>query len=375
MNPPKVTPNKFIESDQASITVLRVGSKAKENNSVLLNDAFDFIKLNYNCPDSEKVGKGPGSCSNGSNTNPLELLDSDKNYFTLAEKDAINGYTQLGYHYINDFLRGKSHDDMPVRAIKIQENLDKAFQKAFLPKEMTVYSGLGRSGTDAIKNMKNDLFSYTGYISTSKSLDTSALFASTTEPRILEIRLPKNAPAIDLNDQKISANPEEDEVLINTGTIFKRIGIRTEEHKVSSYKNPQKFIIETWQALPRKEIKKIWENDFSGNAIKQYSSYLSEVTEFMKLNYNCLDSEKVGSGKGSCGGGKVENDEPKFDVPTLPNGEIDAIYMVPFAEPRSYKEKENEILLDRGMSYEVIGTYKKDKYNIIKVRATSNKKY
>lgn len=262
---------------------------------VLLTDAASFLKLNRQGKCPRGTVDDSFKCSNGSNTNPLELLDSDKNYFTLAEKDAINGYTQLGYHYINDFLRGKSNDDMPVRAIKIQENLDKAFQKAFLPKEMTVYSGLGRSGTDAIKNMKNDLFSYTGYISTSKSLDTSALFASTTEPRILEIRLPKNASAIDLNDQKISANPEEDEVLINTGTIFKRIGIRTEEHKVSSYKNPQKFIIETWQALPRKEIKKIWENDFSGNAIKQYSSYLSEVTDFIKLNYNCPDSEKAGT--------------------------------------------------------------------------------
>ena len=65
MNQSKLASNKFIESDQASIIVLRVGPKVKENNSILLNDAFNFIKFNYNCPDAEKVGSGKGSCSNG----------------------------------------------------------------------------------------------------------------------------------------------------------------------------------------------------------------------------------------------------------------------------------------------------------------------
>jgi len=36
--------------------------------------------------------------------------------------------------------------------------------------------------------------------------------------------------------------------------------------------------------------------------IKQNSKYLDDVADFMKLNYNCPDSEKVGSGPGSCGG-------------------------------------------------------------------------
>ena len=35
---------------------------------------------------------------------------------------------------------------------------------------------------------------------------------------------------------------------------------------------------------------------------KDIDEYLSEVADFMKLNYNCPDSEKTGSGKGSCGG-------------------------------------------------------------------------
>lgn len=35
---------------------------------------------------------------------------------------------------------------------------------------------------------------------------------------------------------------------------------------------------------------------------KHDSAYLEDVTNFIKLNYNCPDSEKIGSGPGSCGG-------------------------------------------------------------------------
>lgn len=50
-----------------------------------------------------------------------------------------------------------------------------------------------------------------------------------------------------------------------------------------------------------------------------------------------------------------------------PSG-IHAINMTPYAEPNSYKEKEQEVLLDRGISFEVVDSYKKDRFNIIKVK-------
>lgn len=46
---------------------------------------------------------------------------------------------------------------------------------------------------------------------------------------------------------------------------------------------------------------------------KQDSSYLEDVTNFIKLNYNCPDSEKVGSGPGSCGGNKPDNNKNNND--------------------------------------------------------------
>jgi hypothetical protein len=61
---------------------------------------------------------------------------------------------------------------------------------------------------------------------------------------------------------------------------------------------------------------------------------------------------------------KIEKTVLEIEVPSGTHG----IDMVPFAELGSYKEKENEILLDRGLSFEVIDKYKKDNTNIIKVK-------
>jgi hypothetical protein len=52
-----------------------------------LDEVSDFIKLNYNCPDSEKVGSGPGSCSNG--TSESNQLDSIKD-FKISDKPTKN---------------------------------------------------------------------------------------------------------------------------------------------------------------------------------------------------------------------------------------------------------------------------------------------
>ncbi len=48
------------------------------------------------------------------------------------------------------------------------------------------------------------------------------------------------------------------------------------------------------------------EDDINQENVQEDASYLNDVATFMKLNYNCPDSEKVGSGPGSCSGGKAE---------------------------------------------------------------------
>jgi hypothetical protein len=37
----------------------------KQGKMYLLNSKSTIIKLNYNCPDDEKTGSGPGSCGGG----------------------------------------------------------------------------------------------------------------------------------------------------------------------------------------------------------------------------------------------------------------------------------------------------------------------
>ncbi len=56
----------------------------QKQNTAYLSDAFETIKLNYNCPDSEKSGSGPGSCGGNTDSkidiNP-EIAPADYNSF------------------------------------------------------------------------------------------------------------------------------------------------------------------------------------------------------------------------------------------------------------------------------------------------------
>ena len=61
-------------------------------------------------------------------------------------------------------------------------------------------------------------------------------------------------------------------MLVNSGIIFKKLGSRKETLNLSSFAKPVTVTIDTWKALNKKEIGKIWGNDFSGNAIKQHST-------------------------------------------------------------------------------------------------------
>lgn len=61
-----------------------------------LLDAHDFIKLNYNCPDSEKSGEGPGSCG-GSN----EIHKDLPNGYKLTIKQSKFDKNQNTYEVTN----------------------------------------------------------------------------------------------------------------------------------------------------------------------------------------------------------------------------------------------------------------------------------
>jgi hypothetical protein len=64
---------------------------------VYLQDVSDFMKLNYNCPDSEKTGSGPGSCS-GSESSQSKIL-SLKNKIKELEKSVSEGKSTFDNSY------------------------------------------------------------------------------------------------------------------------------------------------------------------------------------------------------------------------------------------------------------------------------------
>lgn len=111
---------------------------------------------------------------------------------------------------------------------------------------------------------------------------------------------------------------------------------------------------------------------FMGLDIKRAELYQNtvpgEIISFKRFSSTSRDFEQANKfARGGWGSGISLVPKTVLEI-NAPSG-IHAIDMAPFAEPGSYKEKENEVLLDRGMSYEVIDTYKKDEYNIIKVKA------
>ncbi|HPY76167.1 MAG TPA: phage minor head protein, partial [Planctomycetota bacterium] len=66
-------------------------------------------------------------------------------------------------------------------------------------------------------------------------------------------------------------------------------------------------------------------SDEDYNEMKEDSAYLDDVVNTIKLNYNCPDSEKIGSGPGSCGGNKPnEKHEPEkpTNIATTKNKKI-----------------------------------------------------
>jgi len=57
-----------------------------------LDSETTTIKLNYNCPDSEKVGSGPGSCGGSSKQ---ESTNDNNNYFLDDDNNKISEVPQI----------------------------------------------------------------------------------------------------------------------------------------------------------------------------------------------------------------------------------------------------------------------------------------
>lgn len=207
-NIPENVPDRFIVS---SIII-----KNKENNSALLNEAFEFMKLNYNCPDSEKSGTGKGSCTDN----------------MLPEKpiDVIQKYTSDSriYKIINGSLEMEESQRSPT-VQKYITDLSNAINDNRINSKLTVYRGISKKQYEKMIN-NNELIpgsinTNNRFISTSIDMHVAKNFAepvSSSDKRIvMQIDLPEDSEAMLVKNK--SALVKENEVLINHGSKFQFI--------------------------------------------------------------------------------------------------------------------------------------------------------
>jgi len=231
------------------------------------------MKLNYNCPDSEKSGSGPGSCKNIANN--------------INNESAIQKYTADSrlYKIINGSLA------LGTSSPKIQKYITEISNKINdnkINKDLTVFRGISKKQYNSMINnnelvpgkiTKNNRF-------TSTTLDEHVAknfaepISSSDKRIIMKIDLPKNSNAMTLQDSKLA---KENEVLIDHGSNFQFVDKEEDGKSIILH---MKYI-------------------------KNNSAYLGDVAEFFKTNSNCKAEEKVGTGPGSCSGGLKSIDDNK----------------------------------------------------------------
>lgn len=375
-------------------------NEMKENSSYLA-DAFETIKLNYNCPDDEKIGSGPGSCSGG-NTSNLDKVSTLKNKIRELEKSvsegkstfdeayeqyksiqkeldlelekeklrnpdnakitndivtdpepitpykALSDYQNYAYTAINDYLRKTNYvKQNPQQTKNIQnmiKTIDSEMENNPLKSDKLVFradnAGISSDAFEktGLTNIFKDTFgkeslTLEDFIKNHKLIDkireklvgyeyTEKAYLSTGSDKentmnrflapsrniskygvtgLINLIVPKGTPAIRIADY--------------TG-LEDELGGKIDEYLIG---RDQTIVIDQVYIRPADDNRLYLEYNahIKTNEQKQNSEYLEDVTNFIKLNYNCPDSEKIGSGPGSCGGNKPnekhEPEKPIFD--------------------------------------------------------------
>jgi len=305
---------------------------------------FPKILLNYNCKDEEKSGSGKGSC--GGN---IDKKSADSIKWTETES-----FSKL----FEDWKTGRftpSDEDLELKEIIKEQGFDKK-PKSIPESELNqiiasggpeLYRGFSSEQTsDQFKNgeyyIGKGLYGNGTYAAGNP--DSAKLYGT----NILHMTLDKSARIIteerlhqeqqefiDIMESQKKYTPESEESDNKIGLL---IHLAMDNGRFAALKgydaiklgHGNTIILNRGKILISDQEQKSVSYSKSNlaksrNKIKSNESYLSEVYEFMKQNYNCPDSEKTGSGPGSCSGtsDKVESNESPLK--SLPKVDIDAI--------------------------------------------------
>lgn len=411
-------------------------NEMKENSSYLA-DAFETMKLNYNCPDDEKIGSGPGSCSGG-NTSNLDKVSTLKNKIRELEKSvsegkstfdeayeqyksiqkeldlelekeklrnpdnakitndivtdpepitpykALSDYQNYAYTAINDYLRKTNYvKQNPQQTKNIQnmiKTIDSEMENNTLKSDKLVFradnAGISSDAFEktGLTNIFKDTFgkeslTLEDFIKNHKLIDkireklvgyeyTEKAYLSTGSDKentmnrflapsrdiskygvtgLINLIVPKGTPAIRIADY--------------TG-LEDELGGKIDEYLIG---RDQTIVIDQVYIRPADDDRLYLEYNahIKTNEQKQNSEYLEDVTNFIKLNYNCPDSEKQGTGPGSCGGSKPNSDPESFSDN---NNHIESYSRV--LQSKVPKKFSNQVYLVR------MGSEKEDRHNI-----------
>ncbi|MDD3040769.1 ADP-ribosyltransferase [Bacteroides sp.] len=265
------------------ILTVRVLHDKKKQDASYLSDVANQMKLNYKCPEgSHDEGFGCGGEEKKSfqkNTieplysdyeppeestedinNAEELFDSASEY----ERDAIDGWSRGDYSEINEAIFNKYLTNDIKHKI---ENIDSVLSRSTISQDTVLYSGISKHSFDNILSMiKNDnKLIYPGYMSTSDDRNEANSFSESKDGKDLLIRI-ECVPGIEALKltNTWSRFSDEKEYLVGRNQTFLFKGII--ENEDARYINLQFQL---------------------NNKSKQNASYLSEVTNFIKLNYKC----------------------------------------------------------------------------------------
>jgi hypothetical protein len=271
-----------------------------KEDSAYLDDVVNTIKLNYNCPDSEKIGSGPGSCG-GNKPNEKHEPEKPTNIATTKNKKIASFISNA----LQEDPRRMFHGYIPKKGKLLTTN-DTGFWldsegKSYVHKKLVdipedkrndlinVHSHAGQDTEQRIVN-KKDVADFKGIESFSGG-DFQMLQFNIKNGygrKIAVIVAPDEYDYFEVPEKKLGEFIK-----------IKDIANKFEAHS-SSLEESRKFLMEISNKngfIYRPAIK--FEQ-------KQDSAYLADAFETIKLNYNCPDSEKIGSGPGSCGGSKPD---------------------------------------------------------------------
>jgi len=225
----------------------------QKQDTAYLDVVNDFIKLNYNCPASEKQGEGPGSCSNKSSA--ISMYDLPKKHSGLEFYSSLYKIDSD----INDVIRQKVEDSSDY-------NLFSTLSDKWLRNVDT------EAREDAIKIVEQN-----------KVLRSYLLHESFGLELPKSLKLYRVGPIKPYSTNSFFVNKESAE------SYQKRMGI----HSIDSYEVSIQDVIPSLSGSGE-----VWVPG-DNESLKQDSDYLNDVTDFIKLNYKCPENPP-GSGNFTC---------------------------------------------------------------------------